>query len=140
MNNQRYWTIIILTLIFLLVVTGITIKQIGITEDSIRLLVRWSAKAAGFLFAIAFGSSCMHVLIKQRITGLLVKRRADIGLAFGTVHLFHLSMLIWLQQTAFPVFSETDGIVLFGGGLAYFTQLVVIGCLLYLQDHILFKY
>ncbi len=91
----------------------------GVQEDSVRLIIRWTAKISGILFLAAFSASSIHYFTKSRISKSLVASRPKLGLAFAVSHTFHLAFLILLQQQIHPVFTLADKTSLTGGFIAY---------------------
>jgi hypothetical protein len=127
MKNHNFISVIVLTSILVIVVSLFVIYPRGINEESIRLMIRWTAKSSATFFAIAFGVSSIHFLIKNGVTRTLLQYRPHIGLAFATFHSFHLFFLLWLQNSIHPVFTLAKTTSLAGGGLAYiFMYLMVL--------------
>ncbi|NNE29594.1 MAG: hypothetical protein HKN16_08150 [Saprospiraceae bacterium] len=118
-KSLEYFWVIGLLSILLVVWTLIHIYFFGTEEESIRILIRWTAKIAATLFAFAFAASSLHYFFPRTTTAKLLKFRPHLGLAFATFHTFHLFFLIWLQQEIHPVFSLAKTSSLLGGSLAY---------------------
>jgi sulfoxide reductase heme-binding subunit YedZ len=106
-----------LALAVLLVAAG---WQAGWSEESVRIVVRWTAKIAVVLFAAAFSASSLRVFWRTGTTRFLLKNRRRLGLAFALSHSVHLIALLMLG-IAFPspFVDDLSLITLVGGGLAY---------------------
>ena len=97
----------------------------GFDESSLRIAIRYTAKFAVTLFAIAFVASSLYFLYKSSATHFLKNNRKLIGLTFGTFHFSHLFFLGLLQMVFHPVFSLAKTTSLLAGGIAYFFILVM---------------
>jgi DMSO/TMAO reductase YedYZ heme-binding membrane subunit len=86
------------------------------TVEGANLAARWTARAALPLFLIAYCASSLRTLWPNALTGALVRRRRQWGLAFALAHFIHfvaLALNIWVFGPSRA--PET----LIGGGLAY---------------------
>lgn len=92
----------------------------GLTEDSTRLAIRWSARFAVVFFCAAFGASALQYFFQNSFTFWLRMNRKYLGIAFAITHLCHLGFLILLQQRFHPVFDLAKTSSLLAGGTAYF--------------------
>lgn len=92
----------------------------GFSEESVRVVVRWTAKIAVVLFAAAFSASSLRVLWRSETTRFLMVNRRRLGLGFALAHGVHLLALIVLGL-AFPTpfVDDLNAVTLVGGGLAY---------------------
>jgi hypothetical protein len=117
--NIQYLSVIFYSSILLAGSSAIFLAANGTGEESIRFLIRWTAKGSVTLFSIAFGISSLQHLMEHPWLAVINKNRPHIGIAFGTFHTFHLFFLIWLQNAIHPVFTLAKTSSLIGGGLAY---------------------
>lgn len=117
--NTQYLSVIFYMTILLAGASAIFLFIYGTGEESIRFLIRWTAKGSVVLFSIAFGISSIQHFMHHHGLDVIFKNRPHIGLAFGTFHTFHLFFLIWLQKAIHPVFTLAKTSSLIGGGLAY---------------------
>ena len=105
MKKIKYSSILISVSLVITIVSAIHIHFNGTGEESVRLIIRWTAKFSTILFAIAFGMSAVQYFLRKRIPEEVLKYRPHIGLAFVVFHTFHLGSLIWLQYAIHPVFT-----------------------------------
>ena len=92
----------------------------GITQESTRLAIRWSARFAVVFFCGAFGASALQYFFKTSFTFWLRMNRKYLGITFAITHLLHLSFLVLLQKQFHPVFDLAKTSSLLAGGTAYF--------------------
>ncbi|MCB0535084.1 MAG: hypothetical protein KDD14_22955 [Saprospiraceae bacterium] len=92
----------------------------GLTEDSTRLAIRWSARFAVVFFCAAFGASAIRRFFKNNFTFWLRMNRKYLGITFAITHLCHLGFLVLLQKQFHPVFTLAKTTSLLAGGTAYF--------------------
>lgn len=92
----------------------------GVTEESTRLAIRWSARFAVVLFCGAFGASALQHFFKNSFTFWLRMNRKYLGISFAITHLLHLAFLVLLQKQFHPVFELAKTSSLLAGGTAYF--------------------
>lgn len=119
MHNRNYFkTLFWATIILVIGITGLIYTN-GYSEETVRIVVRTTAKLSVVLFSFAFGSSSIYYFLKNDITAAILKYRAYLGLSFGVTHTFHLLALFILHKDFQPIFEEAETIALFGGGLAY---------------------
>ncbi|MBW2274892.1 MAG: hypothetical protein JRG96_16620 [Deltaproteobacteria bacterium] len=92
----------------------------GWSEETIRLVVRASARSSIVLFSLAFSASGLQTLFPSRASAYLLRNRRYVGLSFALSHSVHLAALVTLG-VAFPApfVDELDSLTLIGGGIAY---------------------
>jgi len=117
MNKRYFFLIVLLSLVVAVAATAWL--YIDITEERLRVLIRWSAKFSVVLFSIAFSASSVHYFLESRLSRHLVRLRPDIGLSFTVFHTAHLIFLGMLQCWFHPVFDLAKNTSLLGGGMAY---------------------
>ncbi len=91
----------------------------GFDEESIRVLIRWTARISVVLFCLAFGASALHALLQNSTTWWVRMNRKYLGISFAIIHLIHLAVLIVLQVNFHPVFERAAPQALFAGAGAY---------------------
>ncbi len=116
MNGWRLFILITLISIGLMLYYPLSL---GYTEDSLRIIIRLSARIAGVLFAMSFAASAVQYFIRGFIGFWLLANRRYLGLSFALIHTIHLILLYLLQRDFHPVFEQAATISLVGGGLAY---------------------
>ncbi|MEZ4918595.1 MAG: hypothetical protein R2792_05760 [Saprospiraceae bacterium] len=119
MKKSTLTQTILITSGVVLLLAGIQCYLNGWEEEAFRVIIRWTARTSALLFALAFGASGFQYFFKNKLSNWLLAYRAHVGLAFGTVHTFHLISLLWLQYALHPVFTLAKTSSLLGGGLAY---------------------
>ena len=119
-KGQTYLILIFTLSTILALVFFVFTNHFGVEEESFRILIRWSAKLAAVLFAIAFVSSSLDYFFTTRTTKKLLSLRPMIGLSFMVFHTFHLFSLIYLQRYIHPVFELAKPVSLLAGSIAYF--------------------
>ncbi|MEE9373201.1 MAG: hypothetical protein V3V00_09130 [Saprospiraceae bacterium] len=112
-----------ITIVFFILIFFIN----GISEDSLRINIRWSARFAAAYFAIAFGSSSFQYFKKGLFSFWLIGNRKYFGITYALVHLIHLLFIVVLHQAYHPIFNIAATSSLIGGGIAYaFTFVMLI--------------
>ncbi|MBT8189153.1 MAG: hypothetical protein KJO29_01895 [Bacteroidia bacterium] len=91
----------------------------GSSEESARLVIRFTARFSAVVLALIFATSAIHHFIKRKPTALLLKYRPHAGLVFTSVHTLHLLFLFFLQNQFHPVFTLAKTSSLVAGGGAY---------------------
>lgn len=84
------------TVVIALVMTGLAMMSLGVTEDAIKLSLRETARLSLFLFLLVFVTAPLHQLLKNSATKWLMIHRRYLGISFGASHLIHLILIIWL--------------------------------------------
>jgi methionine sulfoxide reductase heme-binding subunit len=90
-TNLIWWTTILSSLMCLFVYFSF-----GMTEETIRLCIRLTARVSFILFSLAFMASSFFGLMKNRFSTYLINSRRFIGLSFGVSHIIHLINIIML--------------------------------------------
>ncbi len=100
--------------------TLVAIAAGGWTEETVRLLVRLSARLSVLLFLVAFVAEALHEFNGSRGVRRIAERAAAFFLAFAASHIYHLALLgvlaVWFPD---PFVKETEALTVVGGGLAY---------------------
>ncbi len=92
----------------------------GPSEESMRAVVRISARSAVVLFLLAFSASSLHELLRKSGTAWLLRNRRYIGVSFAVAHFYHLIALILLSiWFPHPFRDDLNWVTIVGGGLAY---------------------
>lgn len=119
MNVSTFYRALFGTFLIGIIIIVLHISINGGSEDPVRIVIRYTARIAAFLFAIIFASSSVHHLIKSNTSASLVRYRPHLGIVFAVVHTLHLMSLVYLQYKIHPVFSLAKSSSLFAGGTAY---------------------
>ncbi len=120
---MRGWKLTILVSLALLALTGLQLliwgAVWGMGEESVRVVVRSSARSSLLLFALAFSASAIHSLSRGPASKWLLANRRYIGVSYAVSHTVHAAALVALYRIS-TEFSESLGtLTLIGGGLAY---------------------
>jgi len=109
-----------LTAVALVVLLAAAGVAAGWSEESVRIVIRWTAKIAVVLFAAAFSASSLRSFWRSDATRFLLIDRRRLGLSFALAHSVHLIALIVLG-VAFPspFLDDLSLVTVLGGGLAY---------------------
>lgn len=111
-------SILVSITVILLVVSAIGGR--GWNEESVRYLVRITARLSVMLFLIAFAWDDAISLITSRPILRPPPNRAHYFIGFAVSHLYHLLTLIvlavWFPS---PFLDELEAVTIVGGGLAY---------------------
>ena len=91
----------------------------GLTEETTRISIRWTARISAIYFSLAFVASALHSIVQKSWSWWLLMNRKFIGIAFAMTHLLHLGVLVILQYQFHPVFELAKISSLIGGGMAY---------------------
>jgi DMSO/TMAO reductase YedYZ heme-binding membrane subunit len=84
------------TIAFSMVIVGITFLIFGLSEESLRLSLRETARISVAIFLLVFIASSFHQLSRSRISKWLMINRRYLGISFGASHLIHLALIVWL--------------------------------------------
>ena len=98
----------------------------GYTEESVRKIIRWTARIDVFLFCLAFSATALHQWMQNSFSFWLMMNRRYWGVSFAILHLVHLAFLGLLQWSFHPLFELADGFELFVGGMAYVFVIVML--------------
>lgn len=96
MNKTSPTWIIGLIGITSLIVVGITLSTLGVSEESLRLTLRETANISTLIFILIFIASPLHKLMKNDISKWVMVNRRYLGIGFGVSHLIHLALIIFL--------------------------------------------
>lgn len=123
-SNQK--NIAIMAGVFLPVVAAsyAYLKLAGHTDETLRMLLRITARAAFMLFLVIFAARPLRQLVRTDLTKWLVKERRSLGIAFAMVHIAHLT-LIACRFSSIPALEYPPSSAA-GGGLAYLFVLLML--------------
>lgn len=114
------WRITGLVAALITVYIAVVYGRYGLTEESVRMVVRNTARCSVALFLLAFTASSLQALLRRNWTAWLLRNRRYIGVSFAVSHGFHLLAIITLASAyPEPFFSNRGWVEFIGGGLAY---------------------
>jgi sulfoxide reductase heme-binding subunit YedZ len=121
-TNMRIekWQITGLVFLAVTIYCNAVIAIMGFNEESVRILVRATARISIVLFLAAFTASSLHTFFRKPWTAWLLRNRRYIGVSFALSHTEHFFTLIALGTMFDVPFREvfrTASII--GGGIAY---------------------
>lgn len=98
-------------------VCGAYLAATGFSDETLRVLLRLTARVSFMLFLVVFVARPLRQLVPADWTRRLLRERRSIGIAFAAVHTVHLALIAW-RFSAFPEleYAVSGGVV---GGLAY---------------------
>lgn len=114
------WRITGLIATLLLAFILATVQVAGFTEESVRIVIRATARCSVVLFLLAFTASSLHALWPTSATRWQSRNRRYIGVSFAVSHFTHLAALFVLGvYFPHPFVDELQTATIVGGGLAY---------------------
>jgi len=106
------------TLLFLLLAMILVLHGEGLTEDSIRQMLRITAASSLVLFSLTFSASSLDHFLKNGNWRPVMQARRRLGLSFALSHTAHLLVIISLVEVVFGGdYSKLGNIV--GGAVIY---------------------
>jgi methionine sulfoxide reductase heme-binding subunit len=91
------WTIVIAMVVLLAAVFAINWGTQGITEDSTRFAIRFTARSSCIAFLLAFVAAPLHRRWHSPTSQWLVQNRRFLGLAMAVSHTYHAIAVTTLQ-------------------------------------------
>ena len=114
------WRITGCVAIVLLAVLASSQALWGFSEESVRVVVRATARISVALFLMAFTAASLNGLFPSAATRWLRANRRYLGVAFALSHFTHLAALFTLGvYFPHPFVDDLNAVTLIGGGLAY---------------------
>ena len=114
------WNLLGVTAIALLTMVAGIFAVMGVSTESIRLLVRVTGRISLILFCLAFSAAALAQILPSEATLWLRANRRYIGLSFVISHLFHAMLLIaFARFDAASFATATNPAMFIFGGLGY---------------------
>ncbi|MBT8401266.1 MAG: hypothetical protein KJO98_12370 [Rhodothermia bacterium] len=133
--DARITAVSLVTIAVLLLVVS-AIGGRGWNEESMRYLVRITARLSVFLFLIAYAWDDAHSIITSRPIRRPPPNREAYFVGFAASHLYHLFTLvalgIWFPS---PFLDQLELLTIVGGGLAYAAIFGIAGAYMIRGDH-----
>jgi len=98
----------------------------GFSEQSVNLMLRFTARASFVFFLIAFSVSSIYYFYKSKVTKWLLKNRRYIGITFGLVwcmHFLGIALKVWLYPKALAGAFDLNSLL--SGGILLATVLLL---------------
>lgn len=107
-----------ITALFLLLATMLVFQKDGLTEDSLRQMIRVTAASSMTLFCLTFSASSLHHFFSDGRWQPVMQARRRLGLSFALSHAVHLLAFIALVEVVFVGdYSQLGDII--GGSVIY---------------------
>lgn len=114
------WRITGLTALAIAVYCGSWIMLYGFEEESIRSLIRATARSSFCLFMLAFSASSLQDLFRAKWSAWLLRNRRYIGVSFAVSHFYHLAFIISLVVLyPYPFLDQLNWIIQIVNVIAY---------------------
>ncbi len=92
----------------------------GLDEESIRSMIRATARSSFGLFLVTFSASSIQSLFRTPWSAWIVRNRRYLGVSFAVSHFYHLGVLATLSVLfSDPFFGELNVAILGINALAY---------------------
>lgn len=111
------WNIVAVTALGLLATATAIVVAMGVSTESVRLLVRLTGRISLIVFCLAFSAAALARIFRSPATAWLLANRRYLGLSFVLSHLFHAAVLIafWRVDPAEFKTATNPAMFLFGG-------------------------
>jgi len=97
MNKTRPALVIGTITLTSLFTIGSTLLAFGMSEESLRLTLRETARISTLIFILIFIASPVHKLMKNNLSRWLMVNRRYLGISFGISHIIHLGLILFLM-------------------------------------------
>ncbi len=114
------WNLLGLLSLALLVISGLCLATQAYDVESVRMVIRITARTSLVLFALAFSAQAMMTLWPSSLTRWQRRNRRQIGLAFAVSHTIHAAAILTfarMDPQGFHEHAMTGTLV--SGGIAY---------------------
>lgn len=114
------WRLVVLTFLFEGAMVVEMVASWGSGEESIRTIIRSTARVSFALFTLAFVASSARRLFPNAATRWLLRNRRYLGVSFAVSHAYHalaLGMLADFDPATFA--AQNDAVTIAFGGFAY---------------------
>ena len=113
-------SIVVATTASMVVITFAAFGAQGVSEEALRIIVRWTARVSVTAFLLAFSARPLRQIWSSELSGWLLRNRRYLGVSFAVAHFTHLVALIGIGMFfPQPFRSELDALTLVGGGFCY---------------------
>lgn len=113
-------SIVAATTASMVVITVMAFGAQGVSEEGLRIIVRWTARVSVTAFLLAFAARPLRQIWSSELAGWLLRNRRYLGVSFAVAHFTHLAALIGIGVFfPQPFRSELDALTLGGGGFCY---------------------
>lgn len=114
------WAIVATVIIVLAAWLMLVFWLQGLSEETVRSLIRQTARVSLLFFLLAFAASSLRTLFRYPWTAALLRNRRYLGLSFAASHYYHFGLIVALGVLyPHPFLEELTPLRVIGGGLAY---------------------
>lgn len=113
----RGWALTLRIALVLTLASLALFASAGVSEESVRVWIRATARASVALFLVTFVARPLRQLWRSGVSGWLLANRRHLGVSAAYAQLLHGIALVWLF-TSFATY-EPDLTGLIGGGLGF---------------------
>lgn len=110
-SNQRNWAVFFAAVGLTAALAAAYLSIAGISDESIRLLLRLSARCAFLVLLVIFVARPLQQLFATPATARLLKNRRLLGVAFAGIHTVHLALIVYrVNQIPDDSFNALDNL------------------------------
>jgi hypothetical protein len=114
------WPLVGYCALVLLAVSALRFATLGVGEEGLRAMIRFTAQLSLLLFSAAFTASSLHALWPRSDWAQWLRaNRRYLGVWFALSHTEHLVLLILLGRVSQEFVDGLNSATIVGGGLAY---------------------
>jgi hypothetical protein len=113
------WRMVAVVAVALAVLVGVIVTTVPGEIDSLRMIIRATARSSVTLFLLAFTASATWLLWPSAFTRWQRSNRRYLGVSFALSHFVHLGAILTLRAIAPEEFAATTPATWILGGLAY---------------------
>lgn len=122
-TSQRNWAVFLGSMAATYLISTLVLLVSGVTDESIRLVLRLSARTAFVVLLIVFVARPLRQMFKTPYTAMLLRNRRLLGIAFAGIHTAHLGLIVYRSHMS-DDFEFSVGANLLGA-LTYFVILLM---------------
>jgi len=110
-SNQRNWVVFFAAAGVTTIFSAAYLFSAGVNDESIRFLLRLSARIAFLVLLVIFVARPLQQLLATPATARLLKNRRLLGVAFAGMHTAHLALILYrADQVPDGNFSALDNL------------------------------
>ncbi len=110
-SNQKNWSVFLGTIAASGICCAAWLGAMGVTEDHVLVVLRWSARAAFVLLMLVFVARPLQQLLRRPWTATLLRNRRLLGIAFAGMHTAHLGLIFYRSRISDEfVFRAADNL------------------------------
>ena len=110
-SNQRNWAVFCAAVGLTAALATAYLSFAGISDESIRLMLRLSARVAFLVLLVIFVARPLQQLFATPATAKLLQNRRHLGVTFAGIHTVHLALILYrVQQLPDDDFNALDNL------------------------------